>query len=98
MPPNHWNKGYGRVLANSYLYYGPKLGYQGSVFNLVYVNNIASIKCVDFVVITSSILLTFSVAMMLLVRLGCGKLWGSRGQDLFQKLDASRRREEERNT
>jgi len=44
VPPNHWNKGYGRVLANSYLYYGPKLGYRGSVFNLVYVNNIASIK------------------------------------------------------
>jgi len=44
VPPNHWNKGYGRVLANSYLYYGPKLGYRGSVFNLVYVNNFASIK------------------------------------------------------
>ncbi|KAF9779780.1 hypothetical protein BJ322DRAFT_339688 [Thelephora terrestris] len=44
VPPNHWNKGYGRVLANSFLYYGPKLGYQASVFNLVYVNNIASVK------------------------------------------------------
>lgn len=44
MPPDHWNKGYGRVLANSYLHYGPKLGYRGSVFNLVYVNNLASIK------------------------------------------------------
>jgi len=44
VPPNHWNRGYGRVLANSYLYYGPKLGYRGSVFNLVYTNNVASIK------------------------------------------------------
>lgn len=44
VPPNHWNKGYGRALANSYLYYAPKLGYRASVFNLVYVNNAASIK------------------------------------------------------
>jgi len=44
VPRNHWNKGYGRVLARSYLYYGPKLGYRGSVFNLVYVNNTASIR------------------------------------------------------
>ncbi|KAF9645009.1 hypothetical protein BDM02DRAFT_3120913 [Thelephora ganbajun] len=42
--PNHWNKGYGRALAKSYLYYGPKLGYRGSVFNLVYVNNVASVR------------------------------------------------------
>jgi len=47
VPPNHWNKGYGRVLANSYLHYAPKLGYQASVFNLVYVNNTASIKLWD---------------------------------------------------
>jgi len=44
VPPNHWNKGYGRVLAKSYLYYGPKLGYRASVFNLVYANNVASLR------------------------------------------------------
>jgi len=44
VPQKHWNKGYGRVLAKSYLYYAPKLGYRGSVFNLVYVNNVASIR------------------------------------------------------
>ncbi|KAF8738496.1 hypothetical protein AX14_011331 [Amanita brunnescens Koide BX004] len=36
--------GFGSVLADSYLYYAPRLGYQASVFNLVYVNNVASIK------------------------------------------------------
>ena len=49
MPPKHWNKGYGRVLAKSYLHYAPKLGYQASVFNLVYVNNVASLRHVDYV-------------------------------------------------
>lgn len=42
--PNHRGTGYGSVLAKSYIYYAPKLGYQASVFNLVYVNNVASIK------------------------------------------------------
>ncbi|KAF7799918.1 hypothetical protein EIP86_011161 [Pleurotus ostreatoroseus] len=37
-------KGFGTVLAKSYLHYGPCLGYEASVFNLVYVNNVASIK------------------------------------------------------
>jgi GNAT superfamily N-acetyltransferase len=44
---NHRGAGYGSLLAKSYVYYAPKLGYQGSVFNLVYVNNVASIKSVS---------------------------------------------------
>ncbi|THH04316.1 hypothetical protein EW145_g5611 [Phellinidium pouzarii] len=36
--------GFARALARSYLHYAPKLGYQASVFNLVYVNNAASIR------------------------------------------------------
>ena len=32
------------MLARSYLHYAPRLGYEASVFNLVYVNNIASVK------------------------------------------------------
>lgn len=44
VPSSQNGKGYGVVLARSYLHYGPKLGYQASVFNLVYVNNIASVK------------------------------------------------------
>ncbi|KAF8070748.1 hypothetical protein FPV67DRAFT_1488598 [Lyophyllum atratum] len=42
--PTHRGKGYGSVLAKSYVHYAPKLGFQASVFNLVYVNNFASIK------------------------------------------------------
>ncbi|EKM53410.1 uncharacterized protein PHACADRAFT_259773 [Phanerochaete carnosa HHB-10118-sp] len=37
-------KGFGSVLAKSYLHYAPRLGYEASVFNLVYVNNIASVR------------------------------------------------------
>jgi len=44
VPPNHRGGGYGSVLGKSYLHYGPKLGYRASVFNLVYVNNIASVR------------------------------------------------------
>ncbi|KAF8550250.1 hypothetical protein OG21DRAFT_1514260 [Imleria badia] len=44
VPPTHRNGGYGRVLARSYLYYAPRLGYEASVFNLVYVNNVASVR------------------------------------------------------
>ncbi|KAF8141223.1 hypothetical protein EV363DRAFT_1391696 [Boletus edulis] len=36
--------GYGHVLARSFLYYAPRLGYEASVFNLVYVNNVASVR------------------------------------------------------
>jgi len=42
--PTHRGGGYGTVLGKSYLHYGPKLGYRASVFNLVYVNNIASVR------------------------------------------------------
>ncbi|GLB37740.1 putative acetyltransferase (GNAT) family protein [Lyophyllum shimeji] len=44
VPPTHRGKKYGHVLANSYVKYAPMLGYRASVFNLVYVNNLASIK------------------------------------------------------
>ncbi|KAI0090753.1 hypothetical protein BDY19DRAFT_887330 [Irpex rosettiformis] len=44
IPQSQRGRGFGSVLARSYLYYGPRLGYEASVFNLVYVNNIASIK------------------------------------------------------
>ncbi|KAF9012506.1 hypothetical protein BDQ17DRAFT_1344028 [Cyathus striatus] len=44
VPPKHRGSGYGSTLARSYVYYAPKLGYQASVFNLVYVNNIASVR------------------------------------------------------
>ncbi|KAH7883210.1 hypothetical protein F5I97DRAFT_1939055 [Phlebopus sp. FC_14] len=44
VPPSQRGGGYGRVLARSYLYYAPKLGYRASVFNLVYANNVASIR------------------------------------------------------
>ncbi|KAH8828240.1 hypothetical protein DL96DRAFT_1602382 [Flagelloscypha sp. PMI_526] len=42
--PEHRGKGIGTILANSFVYYAPKLGYKGSVFNLVYVNNVASVR------------------------------------------------------
>ncbi|GJE91420.1 hypothetical protein PsYK624_075700 [Phanerochaete sordida] len=44
IPPVQRNKGFGSVLARSFLHYAPRLGYEASVFNLVYVNNIASVK------------------------------------------------------
>uniref|UniRef100_A0A0W0F105 N-acetyltransferase domain-containing protein n=1 Tax=Moniliophthora roreri TaxID=221103 RepID=A0A0W0F105_MONRR len=44
VPPIHRGAGYGSLLAKSYLHYAPKLGYRASVFNLVYVNNAASVK------------------------------------------------------
>ncbi|KAI1783555.1 hypothetical protein LXA43DRAFT_322569 [Ganoderma leucocontextum] len=44
VPPTQRGRGIGAVLARSFLHYGPRLGYQASVFNLVYVNNIASVK------------------------------------------------------
>ncbi|KAK0559735.1 hypothetical protein OC844_004214 [Tilletia horrida] len=37
----------GSTLGKSYLHYAPLLGYKGSVFNLVYVNNVASVKIWD---------------------------------------------------
>lgn len=44
IPASQRGQGFGSVLARSYLHYGPRLGYEASVFNLVYVNNIASVK------------------------------------------------------
>ncbi|KAK0212536.1 hypothetical protein DFS33DRAFT_37136 [Desarmillaria ectypa] len=44
VPPSQRGQGAGSILAKSYVHYAPKLGYQASVFNLVYVNNTASIK------------------------------------------------------
>ncbi|KZT72310.1 acyl-CoA N-acyltransferase [Daedalea quercina L-15889] len=44
VPPSQRGRGVGAVLARSYLYYAPKLGYEASVFNLVYVNNTASVR------------------------------------------------------
>ncbi|CDO69606.1 hypothetical protein BN946_scf184875.g9 [Trametes cinnabarina] len=44
VPPAQRGHGIGTVLARSYLHYGPRLGYEASVFNLVYVNNVASVK------------------------------------------------------
>lgn len=44
VPPSQRGSGYGRILAKSYLYYAPALGYKASVFNLVYNNNVASVK------------------------------------------------------
>ncbi|EIN06582.1 hypothetical protein PUNSTDRAFT_72627 [Punctularia strigosozonata HHB-11173 SS5] len=37
-------KKYASVLARSYLHYAPKLGYEATVFNLVFVNNYASVR------------------------------------------------------
>jgi len=44
VPKVQQSNGYGWVMANSYLHYVPRLGYLASVFNLVYVNNVASIR------------------------------------------------------
>ncbi|TFY70416.1 hypothetical protein EVG20_g2587 [Dentipellis fragilis] len=47
VPPPHRQYGYGKTLGQSYLHYGPSLGYKASVFNLVYANNIGSMKIWD---------------------------------------------------
>ncbi|CCL99223.1 uncharacterized protein FIBRA_01238 [Fibroporia radiculosa] len=44
VPPSQRGKGIGAALARSFLYYAPRLGYEASVFNLVYVNNVASVR------------------------------------------------------
>ncbi|EPQ55084.1 acyl-CoA N-acyltransferase [Gloeophyllum trabeum ATCC 11539] len=44
IPPTHRGRRYGPVLGRSYLHYAPQLGYQASVFNLVYVTNVASVR------------------------------------------------------
>ncbi|KAL5358720.1 hypothetical protein BJX96DRAFT_50010 [Aspergillus floccosus] len=38
------NRGVGMVMGEAYLDYAPKLGYKYSVFNLVFENNVASVK------------------------------------------------------
>ncbi|EJD08064.1 uncharacterized protein FOMMEDRAFT_73495 [Fomitiporia mediterranea MF3/22] len=43
VPFSSRGQGFASVLARSYLHYAPRLGYQASVFNLVYVNNSANI-------------------------------------------------------
>ena len=58
------------ALARSYLHYAPRLGYQASVFNLVYVNNLASVRCVDSVVVHKSL---FSFAS------SCFRIWENLG-------------------
>ncbi|KAF2643767.1 hypothetical protein P280DRAFT_216219 [Massarina eburnea CBS 473.64] len=44
VPPSSRGLGLGRIAARSFLFYGPACGYRGSVFNLVYANNTASMK------------------------------------------------------
>lgn len=46
-------KGLSMALARSYLHYAPRLGYQASVFNLVYVNNLASVRYVSIPLMSS---------------------------------------------
>ncbi|ODN82090.1 hypothetical protein L202_02404 [Cryptococcus amylolentus CBS 6039] len=43
VPRNHRGKKLGQALAKSFLEYAPRLGYRGSVFNLVYTTNGASL-------------------------------------------------------
>lgn len=45
--PSHRGVGVGRLLGEAYLDYVPKLGYEYSVFNLVYETNVASTKIWD---------------------------------------------------
>ncbi|CAA7264071.1 unnamed protein product [Cyclocybe aegerita] len=44
VPPKQRGSGCGSALSRSYVHYAPRLGYHGSVFNLVYVNNTASVR------------------------------------------------------
>ncbi|CAI6332628.1 unnamed protein product [Periconia digitata] len=44
VPPSLRGQGLGQIAARSFCFYGPASGYRGSVFNLVYVNNEASVK------------------------------------------------------
>ncbi|WWC89230.1 uncharacterized protein L201_004148 [Kwoniella dendrophila CBS 6074] len=43
VPPTQRGRKIGLALGKSYLQYAPELGYRGSVFNLVYLNNAASL-------------------------------------------------------
>ena len=44
VPPTGRGLGLGGVFGRSFLHFGPQAGYKGSVFNMVYVNNTASVK------------------------------------------------------
>ncbi|KAI8454545.1 hypothetical protein BY996DRAFT_7088007 [Phakopsora pachyrhizi] len=45
--PRYRGYRFGKALAKSFLHYAPKLGYKGSVFNLVYTNNHSSVAIWD---------------------------------------------------
>ncbi|KAL1411433.1 hypothetical protein Q8F55_002389 [Vanrija albida] len=47
VPPSQRGRKIGNALAESFLVYAPKLGYKSSVFNLVYSNNVASLRLWD---------------------------------------------------
>ncbi|GAA5864583.1 hypothetical protein JCM3774_005174 [Rhodotorula dairenensis] len=47
VPTVHRGLRVGSTLGRAYLHYGPQLGYRGSVFNLVYVSNEASVRIWD---------------------------------------------------
>ncbi len=47
VPPSSRGLGVGTLAGRSFLYYGPRLGYLGSVFNLVYDTNQASARIWD---------------------------------------------------
>ncbi|GAA5977341.1 hypothetical protein JCM11641_000069 [Rhodosporidiobolus odoratus] len=47
VPSHHRGLRVGSTLGRSYLYFAPSLGYRGSVFNLVYVSNEASVRIWD---------------------------------------------------
>jgi L-amino acid N-acyltransferase YncA len=47
IPHNRRGLGLGQLLGQSYLHYAPQLGYRGSIFNLVYADNPASMRIWD---------------------------------------------------
>ncbi|GAA6061933.1 hypothetical protein JCM10212_001501 [Sporobolomyces blumeae] len=47
VPSHHRNLRIGSTLGRSYLHFAPLVGYKGSVFNLVYINNVASVRIWD---------------------------------------------------
>ncbi|GAA5947141.1 hypothetical protein JCM3765_002175 [Sporobolomyces pararoseus] len=47
VPTHHRGLKIGSILGKSYLHYAPLLGYRGSVFNLVYISNVASVRIWD---------------------------------------------------
>jgi L-amino acid N-acyltransferase YncA len=47
VPPKLRSLGIGKLAGQSFLHFAPRLGYRGSVFNLVYATNEASAKIWD---------------------------------------------------